>query len=298
MTAPRLIEKIVSADRFTKAPVAGDYFTSQSGLTLLAVTKVRRMVDTHCGLRYRLMGMRVKLTDVPAGIEVQPWPRKITPPPTPTADSFIGPPPAPRPILSTTTKRTAARRRAVELLRDDRDSNRVVHKVRVENRTVLLADWRDPDDLSPNRRTARVVHGYRARDSVQVLLDGGSISRGHAAAAKRFRKEYELGELGLRACRDLSMAPDGFASGTGPSESRMKHLQTYHATIAALLPHLLEIVIAIVIHDETIHSYAAKRRMNRQSISGYMLASFDYLRDYYQRLDEDRRRQEKLASAS
>lgn len=298
MTAPRVIEMVFSADAFAQAPQAGSYYASQSGLSALSVTKVRRVVGDRSGMRYRLIGMRVKLCDMPVDAVLMPWPKKVKLP-SAAAMPVMGPPPPPRSRVAIATEKVEARRRVVGLLRDDRDSNRVVHKVRIENKTALTGDWRDPDDLSPNRRTARVVHGYRARDSVQTLLDNNTITKGHAHAARRFRKEYELGEIGLRPSRNLAEAPNGFASGVGPSEARMRAMQTYHATSGALLPHLLEAVIAIVIHDHTIQSYAESRRMNnRQSASGYVQASFDLLRDYYKRLDDDRRKQEEAGAAA
>jgi hypothetical protein len=296
LTAPQVIERIVSASLFHRPPEAGDYFYSPTGRSVIAVSRVRRMVGERSGIRFRLFGMRVRLGGVPAGITPQPWPRKpVKAPPLPTAEMFIGPPPPPTPApdyrLKVATERFQARRRVVGLLRDDRDSDRLVAKVRMENQTAQAGEWRDPDDLSVVRRTARVVRGFRGRDSIEVLLDNGSISRGHARAARRFRKDYELGEIGLRAARNLADAPNGFASGTGPSESRMKHLEAYRATVSALMPHLLEVIVAIVIQDETTLSYSQRKRMNRQAVAGYLLASLDHLADHYAKLDNDRKAQ-------
>lgn len=297
MTAPRLIEMVFAAEAFSQPPEAGTFMASKSGLTALSVSKVRRVIGDSTGSRYRVIGLRVRLCDMPAGIVLRPWPTIAKLPSV--AAMVMGPPPPPRSRASIAAEKVDARRRVVGLLRDDRDSNRVVHKVRIDNQTAISGDWRDPDDLSPNKRTARVIHGYRARDSVQTLLDSGTISKGHAHAARRFRKEYELGEIGLRPSRNLAEAPSGFASGTGPSEARMRHLEAYQETARALLPHLLEAVISIVIFDHTIQSYAETRRLNnRQAASGYVLASFDLLKDHYKRLDDERQRVEEAMSVS
>jgi hypothetical protein len=293
VTAPQVIERVVAGGLFARPPAAGDYFFSPTGRSVIAVSRVRRMMGERSGIRYRLFGMRVRLGSLPEGIAPQPWPRKpVKHPPLPTAEMFIGPPaPPPNIRLTVATERFEARRRVIGMLRDDRDTDRLVAKVRMENQTAQASEWRDPSDLSPNRRTARVVRGYRGRDSIEVLLDNGSISRGHARAARRFRKDYELGEIGLRAGRNLADAPSGFASGTGPSESRVKHMEAYRATVAALMPHLLEVIVAIVIQDETTLSYSQRKRMNRQAVAGYLLASLDHLADHYAKLDNDRKAQ-------
>lgn len=297
LTATRLIEMVFDADAFAEPPEAGTFMSSKSGRTAFAVSKVRRVIGDSAGARYRVIGLRVRLIDIPAGIVLRPWPARSKRPPT--AALVMAPPHTPRSRAAIAAEKVEARRRVVGLLRDDGDKNRLVHKVRIDNQTALAGDWRDPDDLSPNKRTARVIHGYRARDSVQTLLDNGTISKGHAHAARRFRKEYELGEIGLRPSRNLAEAPSGFASGNGPSESRMRHLQAYQKTARALLPHLLEAVISIVIFDHTIQSYAETRRLNnRQAASGYVLASFDLLKDHYKRLDDERQRMDEAMSAT
>lgn len=297
MTAPRLIERVIMGSLLSLPPVAGDYFMSPSGRTAIAVSKVRRMMGERSGIRYRLFGMRVRLAELPPGVSPLPWPKppsKAAQPPT--AEAFIGPPRPPPVIVPTATARLDARRRIVGLLRDDRDQDRPVPKVRIANQTALAADWRDPDDLSTQRRTARMVHGFRSRDPIEVLLDNSTIGRGHARAARRFRKDYELGVVGLRASRDLAEPPNGFASGSGPSEARMKHLQAYRATIAALLPHLLEVIVAVIIREETLDVYSARKGMSRHAVAGYVLASLDYLSDHYKRLDDDERKQAQAAA--
>lgn len=299
MTAPRMVERVVMGSLLQLPPVAGDYFMSPSGRTAIAVNKVRRMVGDRAGVRYRLFGMRVRLTELPPGITPLPWPK---PPPKaahpPTAEAFIGPPRPPPVIASAALARLDARRRVVGLLRDDRVKDRPVPKVRIDNHTALVADWRDPDDMSAQRRTAKIVHGFRSRDPIQVLVDNSTIGRTHARAARRFRKDYELGVVGLRASRDLADPPSGFASGSGPSEARMKHLEAYRATIAALLPHLLEAIVAIIVREETILVYSTKKGMSRHAVAGYILASLDYLSDHYRRLDDDHRKEAQLAAIS
>lgn len=287
MTAPRMIEVVLAGALFAAPPVPGDYFRSRSGRSVLAVAKVRRMLGDRAGLRYRLFAMRVRLCDLPPLVTPLPWPRKAAPLPPPSIEAFIGPPLPPPAIIAPAIARIAERKRVVTLLRDDRDDQRPVPKIRTQNQTATIAEWVDPDDLNPRHREAKRISGYRNRDSVQTLLDSGTIGNVHARAARRFRLDYELGEVGLKAARDLAEAPTGYASGTGPSESRLAHLQTYQAISRALTPHLLEVVLAIVIRDETLLSYAQRKRMNRQAVSGYILACLDSLKAIYGERDKE-----------
>lgn len=292
MTVPRVIEMMFAAEAFIRPPEVGSFYASQSGLSALSVSKVRRVVGDRSGPRYRLIGLRVRLCDMPVGAALLPWPKTVKKA-SAAALPVFGPP---QRSVRQSEKKTEERRRAVALLRDDRDSNRVVHKVRVDNNTAIASEWRDNEDTNPNRRHARVVHGYKARDSIQVLLDNGSITRGHASAGRRFRKEYELGSVGLRQARDLSAAPSGFASGTGPSESRSRALEAWNTTSTALMPHLLEVMMAIVIAEETMLSYAQRKRQNRTLIAGYLMASFDTLKFIYAERDkaDDKHRRETI----
>lgn len=282
MTIPRIIEYVVDSSLFATPPVCGAYYFSPSGKTAVCVSRVRRMFGQRP--KYRLFGMRIKIAELPTGIAPLPWPaRPIRPPTRP------GPAEAPRMAPApSTAARAQARDRIRALLRDDRNEQRPVPVVRLDNRTVALGEWRDPEDLNAQRRSPKLIHGYRADDSVQTLLNSGTISKRHAQAARRFRKLYETGEVGLRPSRDLSMPPNGFASGSPPTEYRLQALQDYRFACAALGHHLLSVILAIVIAGHTIEDYAIKRRMNRSAASGYVLASLDLLSDLFKKIDDEK----------
>lgn len=285
MTAPITIERVVSASLFRETPVAGQYFTSPTGKTAIVVTRVRPMMGERAGLRYRLFGTRLRLSDVPQGIDLLPWPRAL-PSARKSPQKADSQPRQPATIVPAHIAQAEARKRIKILLRDDRDKDRLIHQARLDNGTVVVGEWRDPDDTNPNRRVARVVRGYRSRDSIEILLDSGTISKSHARAARRFRKEYELGEIGLRASRNPAEAPTGFDAPTGPSEARMRHLEVYRETLGALSSHLLDVLLAIVIRDESAHTFAKKKKMSRSAVAGYILACLDHLKDHYDEVDK------------
>lgn len=290
------VVRVIPGAWFPTPPAVGDHFLWPTGRSVLEVTRVRRVIGERGGERWRLFGIRMRLTAVPAGITPRPWPQKAAPAPSRAPQAAAMPlQPAQRDALAAQrrAKRAEAlvtgRKRAVDLLRDDRRPDRPVPLVRIDNASARVAEWRDPDDMAPNRRTAKIVRGYRARDSIQTLEDSGSINKSHARAARRFRRDYELGEIGLRPSRNLLDAPSGFAAGGGPSETRLLHLAAYRATVAALHPHLVDVVLSIVIHNNTASSYALKRRLNTQAVVGYILACLDLLSDHYKRIDDDKK---------
>lgn len=282
MTIPRIIEHVVEASLCAAPPVPGSYYYSPSGKTAICVSRVRRMTGQR--IRYRLFGMRIRIAELPLGVAPLPWPAKpakALPRPGPAM------PPAVAPVPSHAA-RAQARDRIRALLRDDRDELRPVPKVRLDNRTAALSEWRDPEDLAVRRRSPKLIHGYRSEDAVQTLLDNGSISKRHAQAARRFRKLYETGEVGLRPSRDLSMPPAGFASGSPPSEFRLHALESYQNACAALGHHLSTVILAIVISGHSIEFYATRRRMNRSKASGYVLAALDLLSDHFKAVDDEK----------
>lgn len=291
MTVPKVVERVVDGGLFARPPVPGDYYFSQTGRSVIAVNRVRKMVGERAGVRYRLFGMRVRLKGLPPGIIPLPWPSKpVIHPPLPTVEAFIGPPPPPPNYrLARATERFQARKRVVGLLLDDRDTERLVDPIRLANGTVEKGDWRDPDDMSVVKRTARVIHGVRARDVIESLLASGTLNKRTARVARRFRRLYELGVVGMRAPKSLSDTPSGFFPSGGPSESRLAHLSEYNSVIASVGPHLSRIVVAILVHEQTIQSYAGHNRLNRAATAGYFQAAVDAVADWFEKLDDEKK---------
>jgi hypothetical protein len=284
MTTPKPIERVVAASLFAAPPVAGTYFVSQSGGSLLAVHMVRRVIGGSSPA-YRLMGMRVKLGDLPDGVAALPWPRKPKVDHPTSAEELYGPPVEPVAIIPRAVQKVAERKRVVQLLIADKDRDRLVQTVRIANKSAGKTEWRDPDDLSAQRRTARVIAGYRAREELQILLDNDTISKGLAQAGRRLRREYELGEWGLRGSRDLAEEPTGFSSGGGPSEKRLEHLETWQQTAAALRPTMRDLLIAICVNDATIRECALRRGMNVSATVGAVTTALSFLREFYKEID-------------
>lgn len=298
MTATRLHEYVIPAALFgLTPPTAGVYFTSRSGETTFLVSKVRR-VGGDTRPMFRLIGTRLRRNDLPAGIDPLPWPDQVRKRRSRAAEP-VKPTEIPQ-IQTLADKQKAERKRIIANRRAAQDPNhQLVDPIRLINQTVEQADWRDPDDLSTTRRTARVIHGVRATDVIERLLQADSINKKQAKAARRFRRLYEMGSIGFGlGTRDLSAPPSGFASGTPPSEARLAALLAYNQAAAAIGPRLLTVVMAIVIRGETIQSYAGRTRRSRSGTAGYITACFDALIDHFERIDEEQDQRQAQGAAT
>jgi hypothetical protein len=290
-TPARMIERVIPESALQRTPRPGDVFVTQRGATLFSVVRVRKIMSSGA-VAVRLIGCRITPEDVPVGIAPLPWPvprhanRAAMPPP-------LDPPPAGHrrdgtpigPIVSRARQQTEQRKRIVALKHDETD-----HRLRVG--LAVEADWKDPDDIdpraraSPRAKSAKVIHGIRATDMLAHLAEVGTVSRSQRIAGMRFRTEWELGEIGLGAGRNLGEQPVGFGPGLGPSATRLLHLEKWQATIAALKPANTKLLLATVVGGETLTHYAASNRLNRGIVTGRLLGALDFLRDYYEEVDE------------
>jgi hypothetical protein len=286
VTAPKPAEYLIAASLLTRDPVVGDYYLSPSGGSILAVGRVRSVRGERRGPAWRLIGMRVKRSELGADAVILPWPRDRKPQPR---AEVLGPPTAPTAIVTLAAKATAERKRVLGIKRQHNDPHRTVEPIRLANQTLESGDWRDPDDVSLVRRVPKMVHGYRAPDPIDRLVASDTITRKQAHAARRFRRLFELGEIGLRGARDLSAPPSGYSSGSPPSEKRVEALIAYQAAAASLGKRLLGVVLAIVIRGDTIQKYAADAGRSRSAASGFVVACFERLTDHFEVVDGQER---------
>jgi hypothetical protein len=291
MTA-KIFEYLVEAGLFVEPPAIGQFFTSQSGGTTFHVTKVRRVSSSEKPA-WRLIGMRLRRADVPDGAVIHPWPRRQ--PGRPRASE---PPRAPAAIVTRAAAAQAERRRVLALRRSLGDpSLQQVDPVRVASGSAVASEWRDPDDINPNRRIARTIRGFRAADPVDVLFNLVTFNRAQAAAAKRFQKLYELGEIGLKPAPNMLGAGTGFAPGVGPSESRLIWLEAYQQVCAALRRSNVAVLLAVIIRGDKLADFARVRNLSRPLVSGMLLAAVQFLIDFWEEADNKRKRVEQAVAA-
>lgn len=274
-----IIEYVVAANMFKRTPVAGDLYLSKSGKSLLSVMRVVAMTVNGRAMWYRLVGMRVKATEQPADAVPMPWPRK--PRPSRAAEA---PKRREGPFPTRRSEADQNRKRLVALRHDEED-----HRVKTGSATV--AEWQDPDDVNPRRREARIIRGMKSTDIIDILVDKGTLGKHQARSAQRFRKEYELGEEGLRASRGLGEVRGGFEPGQGPSEMRVLHLRVWQETAFIVGKSAMPLMLHVLIHGRSTASYAAKHKIGRHLPAGMLLNSINRLREHYGEIDKEKEKQ-------
>lgn len=185
------------------------------------------------------------------------------------------------------------RLRVLALLDDDRADRPVptIRKALITDRngktlrepTAESVSWRDPEDTSPNRRTAKMIDGYRAADALTTLRKrGGPITPLHLQAATALRNAYELGELGARPGYERpEISSPQFGPMDGPQVMRLEMLKKYRQAKQSVPRSQWPILEHVVIKNASATSYGAEHRMRKDLVVGYLIAALDCLVDHY-----------------
>ena len=166
-----------------------------------------------------------------------------------------------------------------------------MHLQRIRNGTAVASEWVDPDDADPNRRTARRISGHRASDSLSNLFNIGTISRSQQAAGARYRRAWELGEMGPGGSAISRLGTtSGGSSDAGPSEIRLAHLERYQSAKKAA-GRLSDILHEVVCNGASLRAYATRWQMHQSAAMGRLIAALDVLRDHWDTVDAPRKRE-------
>jgi hypothetical protein len=155
--------------------------------------------------------------------------------------------------------------------------------------TAVPAEWRDPDDLNPNRRAARVVQGTRAVDPVYAahLRAGSKITLRHVRAANKYLTDYEMGILGSRPNAPERVGGTRAAGAMYPSEeqcARVRSILIAHQALGAAATQILRHVV-LGIPDplrRDAASYARRFGMDPKLAMGLLVAALERLAEHYQ----------------
>jgi hypothetical protein len=244
----------------------------------LMVSRVVRVVGK--GLeQYRLIGLRLRVATLPTGAEIRPWPRERHP------RSRAAEPPAPseQPAIQTRAAKAQAERKRVIAIRKSHSSpeNHLAEPVRLANKTLESAEFRDPDDTNPNRRVPKTVKSFRNCSSIDYLVRSGTITRAHGRAANLFRNQYEksaglgLGQNDLGAPRITSGAPP-----VGISEMQLFAIDGVRQ-VKKLLNGLYPLVLAVAVDDITLKDFARRSHANPSMVAGKLLGALEVLSGHY-----------------
>jgi hypothetical protein len=217
VTAKTGCQYVIDAHLFSAAPSIGAYFASPSGVTVLLVTRVARIVGGGKGEQFRLYCLRLRRSTLPPDINVIPWPREHRSVGRPRSRAAEAPSPSDKPAIVTKQQRQKLERDRVRLHRRAQQdpANQLVDPIRRANKTAIASQWRDPSDSNVLRKTPKTVSSFRADDPIDRLLASNTIGRGQAWAARRLRIDFERGTL-LQKVRLTSAAVAVGASSRGP----------------------------------------------------------------------------------
>lgn len=278
MTIARASEYVLAAELFATLPSPGTYLRCPGKVgTAILLSKVRR-IGGDTKPMVRLIGMRVRAKDIPATAEPLPWPSRSVGRPSRAAE-----PPAP-------TERAIATRAAKAKHERDRVRKHRIDATepvafRRQNRTAHEATWRDPADVDVRRRSPKIITGMRAHDGLDALQQSGTLTRAQIGAAKRLRRDWEIGCQMTGGSVDWEKAPTSQgAVPVGISERVMQFLEPFTRAKEAL-GRLFEIVDCICLQEQAIKDYAVRWRINPSSASGRLYSAVEALRDHYQKLD-------------
>jgi hypothetical protein len=276
-----VFEHIFSHEVLKREPVVGDLFWSKSRKSAFQVSKVVPVRP----IGFRLVGVRVNIKNIPVDVEPKPWPRKTRP----MLRAQIEIKRKPYPIASAKETQAATRKRIIALKHDETEH-------RLKTGTAVTATWRDPDDTNPRRREAKQVHNIKARDQVEYLVDNGIIGKSQGVAARKFRADYERGEIGMQAAKQLGMPPGGFGPSDGPTPTRVRYLIAWQATAAVVGKDALPLLIDVIISGKSFSQIARASNKQRSltrliyTAAGVLIATLDRLGEHYEAIEEAARR--------
>lgn len=280
-----VFEHIFSHEILKKEPSVGDIFWSKSRKSAFQVSKVVRVHP----LGFRIVGTRVAIKNIPTDVEPTPWPRKTRPMLRAQTETKR----KPYPIASAKETQTATRKRIIALRQDETDH-------RLKTGSAVAAIWRDPDDTNPRRREARQVRHIRAKDPVDHMVDNGIIGKSQGVTARKFRGDYERGEIGMQAARELGLPPGGFGPSDGPTPTRVRYLLAWQATAAVVGKNALPLMIDVIILGKSFAEIArASRKKHGQTrliytAAGMLIATLDRLGEHYEGIEEAARKRREV----
>jgi hypothetical protein len=279
--ARKEIEVVLPARQFEKAPSAGTMVATRSGREVLVVSTARRIRHNGFPDMWRIFGVRVATSSLPADAQAQivpsPRSRSTSRPPTPRE---------PRAITTPAQAAKAQREKVIGIKREHRaDAETAAPGIRI-GRTATATKWRDPDDTNIQRRFPKEIAGHRAVDNIEFMLDTGCINRPQANAARRFRSSYERGVFGASVVSQFETQPKKEGPACGPGDAQMFALEAYRQARDVLGSRLYDVVHQVVILGEAVSSYADRLRLNRSAGSERLRCALDLLVAHFEVLDE------------
>lgn len=130
--------------------------------------------------------------------------------------------------------------------------------VRLVNRTAMVSTWRDPDDVSPLRREAREVKGFRTACTLRrmALKPNSGITWEHIAAADQLRRAADLAAMGYTGDRplwfvNLSMQPRSGLTAADLARNRA-HREVARVLRLFPLPYMRQLLAFVILENHSL----------------------------------------------
>ena len=146
-------------------------------------------------------------------------------------------------------------------------------------RDVEKRPWVDPEQTNSFSKEPQRVHGFRRIDELVRLQRRGTLTLDHLAAGLKLREDFELSE-GVRIGATPLVVRVSNPVG-GATQVQLDALTRYRNAIRAVGQTQSGIVIAVVLENRTVTTWAEKRAMSITRATGYLEGAMDRLFDHY-----------------
>src|ERR1700722_10085405 len=155
----------------------------------------------------------------------------------------------------------------------------------VEERRYELAQWRDPEDDDPNRRSPKLVRGIRRYSVLHNLhkSDDTQITLDHMKAVARLVADYEIGILGARApgAADHRLDRVDGHKDYDFSQVQLDSATNFRSARAALGPRNFCLLEMVAFDNQSVSAVAEAYGINNHHAKGRLIACLDSLHDHY-----------------
>lgn len=151
------------------------------------------------------------------------------------------------------------------------------------------AEWHDPDDTDPLRRSPRTVKGQRRYSVIDALhkRTPREVTAEMVAAAKRLVEDVEASACGFTVVANYAQAGAKTPAGSRvPADQTLDAMRRVRAAGQAL-GCLGDVVAAVVGGNVTVKAWAARQpaRLSEAVAKGWLLAALTLLVEHYERAD-------------
>jgi hypothetical protein len=155
----------------------------------------------------------------------------------------------------------------------------VVEPVRI-GRDVELGSWVDPVQTNKFSKAAEKVTGFRRTDELRRLGKRGTLTDHHVAAGYKLRDDHELSEGAQMGGAQMTVRIS--TSSPGATTCQLDAIARFRAAIQAIGKSQADVVIAVVLLNQTVTTWSERRGMALSRATGYLEGAMDRLVDHYQ----------------